>query len=222
MPHSLLEKPAGRLWATSIRHPLSRLVSAFEYFGRWGLKLDTCKAVRDGNMSADAARPLREWIEDSKSREQECGSSRVWGCSSNCYVKWFAGLGPGSGGGCEGATTSKHKMGRTVVITDADLDTAVANARRFDLIVSVEHIADRGYLDRVLGALGKPPGGTFPHKLVFCQPEFAAGNRRYPYTISREDAQRMAELNAWDLRFYDIIAREWGVHVDYTVPTHRP
>lgn len=70
----------GWIFVTSIRDPIRRAVSAFDYEGRWG----GITKVHLEDRSLENSKSIGFW-----SVQNRDGS---WGCSSECFLKWLGGI----------------------------------------------------------------------------------------------------------------------------------
>ena len=75
-------KKENELWVTSIRHPIPRVLSSYQFEGRW--------AQYENKRLTNNSIPLNKWLPKIHKLDNK-KTSRMYACVSNCFTKWFGG-----------------------------------------------------------------------------------------------------------------------------------
>lgn len=123
--------------------------------------------------------PFNKWHE--KTSSLIC-RRKTWQCSRNCFTRWFSGCVAGK-------------------IENA-WEAAVANLKKFDIIINTSKLKHKTYHEKVMACLNTTT--PIKHKLPWMGRQAAIANKRWP--LIRPDLTAIAKENALD---YTLLAPYW-------------
>ena len=169
------------LYITSIRDPVSRILSSYKFEGRWNCK----QLVRNKEYipSRENERSLEDDIQliDSKWKNNNgCTDRKIWRCTTNCYLLWW-----GKDFGCLVNETESYQ-------------TALERLTKYDIIIVTERLKDPNYVQGLHSLFGMNKPSLTESRKSFCGPQSKRWNTLYPYQFSNDTIQSLQERNQYD------------------------
>ena len=189
-----VESPKRRdtLYVTNLRHPVSRVLSHYQYEGRWSCP-QTMMYGNHATPTPENAQSLQSFVQNDphskRARARACARSvaprnrKLWQCAKNCYLRWFA-----KDFNCLRNATDSYK-------------TAVENLSGFNLIVVTERLQDPIYWHGLARMFGFSNTTTF-RKSGFCDRESKYWNKKFPLVVSNETMDWMYQVNHRDIQLF--------------------
>jgi hypothetical protein len=187
-------EPAGyrndTLYISSIRDPIGRVVSNYEYEGRWncGEQRRLMKQMKKAYAPLlEHANPFESFMKRNDKKTRSCKGS-LWECHENCHVRWFA---------------LPHRLNCGSTNYTIIEDSAYHSAGSHHLIVRTEFLRNPTYvaeLERYFGVAGV---FSKPIKAPTCDPIMKRANTLLPATYPDDLREELRKANVADYRLFD-------------------
>lgn len=189
------EMPGSRndtLYVTHLRHPVGRVISQFKYEGRWSCG----QLVKNQTYvpTLENANDFQSWIE-----ENECsytgsnkGGSKLWKCSTNCFIQWLTLTPDSRKQGC----ITKHPS-----VINAKFAEAQAVLSKFDLVIDTERLRLESYARKIENYFGQRGLVGQKHNM-YCGKQSTAANQKNPLSIANSTLEDLYERNGLDLELF--------------------
>jgi len=178
------------LMVTSLRDPVERAISSYNYEGRWGGVRRIPYAQR--NLSNSVT--FRHWMNftETSLRRTNCqqmlrGKSkstiiRVWSCAQNCFTRWFSGR-------CN--------------VREEDACAAMRHIMSFDIVVTTDEMKNETIVQHLMECMNT----TTPIRVVapFLKDFQVKSNQRFPYNLSAATLQLARAGNDLDFKLIDCV-----------------
>jgi len=183
-----LDKEPNTFFVTSLREPISRILSSYKYEGRW--------KITDRERTTATAKSFMDWMRETEERshdnafckapacdgeKEECFRCNLHACNSNYYSKLFG---------------SKSESKRPWILTDDNVREAKINMLRFNKVVEVEKLPQPSYLQQLQELFNAEI------EITRTKSWFAEGQHPEPYEIIDENLKYLQDLNTLDSRLY--------------------
>jgi len=168
-------------YITNLREPMSRILSAYKYEGRWD-----CKKVKVNmsNVTENNSKTFEDFIKNNeeitKKMEKTLMPHYLWSCSHNCYLRWFSDI-------------------HSVQDMHTSLSVAREKLRKFDFIIITERLKDHSYTRAIEDIFGVP---GFYRTNVNCGKIMKKLNDRYPPSIDSKIWDEVKVMNELDIKLY--------------------
>ena len=190
------------LYVTHLRDPIQRSLSHFQFEGRWQCSLLQKWKKQQHPKTTTTIRPtpqnshsLEEWIRTEFQRNdewtgghpptgQKC-TSRMWMCSTNCYIKWM--------------NYQRGRCVRELEYPDYFLKTTLDRLYNYHLIIDMERLFqddDDSYVQNLERFFGVP-GLLDLHVNVPCDKPSKEANQKFPLQNVTSTEQRLLLWDEW-------------------------
>jgi hypothetical protein len=184
------------LLITHIREPISRVLSDYKYEVRWSCK-DLTKPSEEFIPNLNNTRISLDTFVQTPNMPVNINSpqSKLWECSHNCYAKWSTGL-------CwiEGNYNDSTFCWSLTDTRDSFLSIARRTLYAYNLIIVMEWLKNPDYLHSIEAIFGE--SGLDKKKIMWCGPNAAAANEKYPLEYSDETLRSISLYNQLDTMLY--------------------
>ena len=172
-------------YVTHVRDPIQRMISHYEYDGRW-----PCSKLVEKNSTflptQNNSKSIVDWLYQfnaSTQHRQHKHKEVLWYCTENCYTRWLA---------------LPHHLSSPHISSYDDLKRrAIQAAHRYHLILVLEWLQDPHYVKQleaffgVKGLQGRPKG-------MYCYKASKQANAITPAAYDSSIFQLLSERNAVD------------------------
>jgi len=179
------------LYVTSIRDPIGRTISNYEYEGRWkcGEQRKLMKEQKDAYMPlAEHAISFESFMEQNDKYTQKCPTGPLWGCHSDCHARWFA---------------APHRLGCAKTNSTVIENAAYEVASNQHLIIRTEFLRNEAYVAEVERYFGVPGIVSRKQGAPVCDPVSKRANSLLPAEYSEESKNKVRQQNVIDYRLFD-------------------
>jgi len=166
------------LMVTSLRDPVERAISSYNYEGRWR----GAGRVPFKERTLSNSVTLRHWMDFTEKWLQRRNCMEVWWCAQNCFTRWFSGR-------CK--------------VTEEDACTAMRHIMSFDIVITTDEMKNETIVKHLMECMNT----TTPIRFVpaWLETIQAKSLRRFPYNLSAATLRLARERNDLDFRLIDCV-----------------
>jgi Sulfotransferase family len=186
------------LFITSIREPVSRVLSHYKYEMRWNCNILTNKKAGFIPTKKNTRMSLHHFVEATNAPMKHGElKGHLWECSHNCYAKWSTGLCWDEG---------KHNETEYCWSLNHTAHSLLSDARRslyaYNLVFVMEWLKNTEYVRSIETMFGL--SGLAQRKSnMWCGAESAKANKKVPLVVTNTTLGRILHFNKIDTYLYD-------------------
>ena len=170
-------------YVTHVRDPIRRLISNYEYEGRWPCPL-LLQANSNFIPTQKNARSMTYWMShfNATTQHQRQQTPSLWYCTENCYTRWLA---------------LPYHLSLPNMTYEELKRLALQAAHRYHMILVLEWLQDSQYVQQLETFFGVK-GLQGRHSEMYCYRAAKDANAKAPARYDNATIQLLSELNSVD------------------------